>query len=180
MQKDKDIATSVHGDDFIRVGARCDLDWLKAALEKRYEFHTGGRFGPGTDDASEILVMNRVIRWTSIGIEYEADPRQAERLLEGLALDSGCKTPATTEVKPLAEQLKEDVRLPASGFTEFRGLAARSNYLPADSIDLQCAVKEVCHFISAPTEKVRDRHEAPGQVTLGAQGAGVDLPMAAC
>ena len=93
-----------------------------------------------------------MIRWTETGLEYEADPRQAERLLEGLGLDDGCKVAATPGLKPLVEQLKEDVPLPASSFTEFRGQAARSNYLAADRIDLQFGAKEICRFMSSPTE----------------------------
>ena len=97
------------------------VDWVEAALEKTRKLRKGGRLGPGGEDSSEILFVNRVIRWTSIGINYEADPRHAERLLEGLALDSGCKTTASPGIKLLVDQLKEDVKLPVSGFTGFRG-----------------------------------------------------------
>ena len=136
----KNVATSVHGDDFTSVGPKDALDWLEVSLEAKYELRKGGRLGPGDSDAKEITVLNRVIRWTDTGIEYEADPRQAERLLEGLGLDDGCKSAATPGVKPLVEALKEDVSLPTSGLTEFRGLAARANYLAADRTDLQyCA-----------------------------------------
>jgi hypothetical protein len=78
VQKDKNLATSVHGDDFTTVGAKCDLDWLETSMENKYELRKGGRLGPGKDDAKEILVLNRVIRYTSAGLEYEADPHQGE------------------------------------------------------------------------------------------------------
>ena len=95
--------------------------------------------------------MNRVIRWVDGGIEYEADPRQAERLLEGLNLDKDdCKAASTPGVKAIIEQLIEDA--PLKDLTAFRALAARANYLAADRIDLQFAAKEVCRFMSAPTE----------------------------
>ena len=45
-------------------------------MENKYELRKGGRHGPGKDDAKEILVLNRVIRYTDAGLEYEADPRQ--------------------------------------------------------------------------------------------------------
>ena len=45
------------------------------------------------------------------GLEYEADPRQAERLLEGLGLDDGCKSRATPGQKPIVENLKNDKSL---------------------------------------------------------------------
>ena len=57
VQKDKNIATSVHGDDLTSVGARCNLDWLEEALQKKYELRKGGRLGPGAEDASEIFIF---------------------------------------------------------------------------------------------------------------------------
>ena len=72
-------------------------------MEAKYELRKGGRLGPGKNDAKEILVLNRVIRYTEHGLEYEADPRQAEGLLEGLKLDSGCNPVATPGLKPLID-----------------------------------------------------------------------------
>ena len=111
--------------------------------------------------------MNRVIRWTDKGLEYEADPRQGERLLKGLGLDDGCKSTATPGLKPLIEQLKEDKLLSVDGHTEFRGLAARANYLAQDRIDLQFAAKEVCRFMSSPTETSEAAMKRMGRYPLG-------------
>ena len=58
VQKNKNNATSVHGDDFTSVGAKGDLDWLEVAIDKKYELRKGGCLGPGADDASEIPVLN--------------------------------------------------------------------------------------------------------------------------
>ena len=91
----KGLATSVHGDDFTTAGPKCEQDWFESQLEAKYELKKGGRLGPGKDDAKEITVLNRVLRWTDKGVEYEAVPRQAERLFEGLGLDEGCKATAT-------------------------------------------------------------------------------------
>ena len=97
-------------------------------------------------------MLNRVLRYTVNGFEYEADPRQAEKLLEGLSIDDGSNGAATPGLKPLLEQLEKDVAIPASGQTGFRGLAARGNYLAADRVDLQFSAKEICRFMSAPME----------------------------
>ena len=80
----RNLATSVRGDDFTTVGPKVELDWLEMKLEGKYELRKGGRLGPGKDDAKEILVLNRAIRGTEIGLEYEADPRQADRPQTGL------------------------------------------------------------------------------------------------
>ena len=71
---ENNVSTSVHGDDFTSVGAKCNLDWLEKLMEAKYELRKGGRLGPGKDDAKEILVFNRVIRYTDHGLEYTADP----------------------------------------------------------------------------------------------------------
>ena len=110
----------------------------------------GGRLGSGADDAKELTVLNRVLRYTDAGYKYEADPRQLEKLLESLGLGAGgCNSAATPGVKALIEQLETDSPVPVGGHTEFRGQAARSNYLSAGRVDLQFAAKEMSRFMSA-------------------------------
>ena len=72
----------MHGDDFTAVGPKSSLDWYEEQLKMLYELKTGGRLGPGNDDDKEAACFNRVIRWTDDGLEYEADPRQAEKWIE--------------------------------------------------------------------------------------------------
>eukprot|EP00969_Alexandrium_andersonii_P322648 14255894-Alexandrium_andersonii.AAC.1 len=43
-----------------------------------------GRLGGSAADLKEALLLNRVIRWTSSGYLYEADPRRAEQLIRDL------------------------------------------------------------------------------------------------
>ena len=81
------LACSVHGDDFTSTGPKNELDWLEAQLKDKHELRKGGRLGPGDEDAKELTVLNRVLRYTPDAFEYEADPRQAEKLQEGLSLD---------------------------------------------------------------------------------------------
>ena len=45
---------------------------------------------------------------------------------------------------------KEDIELPAEVATEFRGLAARANYLSLDRVDIQYATKENCRGMAVP------------------------------
>ena len=77
---------SVHGDDFTCPGARLQLRWLETEMRAKYELTVGARLGPGKDDDHEDQVLNRVVRWTSAGIEYEADPRQAEKSIQDTQL----------------------------------------------------------------------------------------------
>ena len=130
------VMVSVHGDDFTAAGPKSALDWFEAQLKARYELTVGGRLGPGPDDCKEATILNRVVRWTSEGLEHEADPRQVERLLEELDLEGeGVKGLVTPGVKPCATQFASERELPENEHTKFRGIAARANYLAADRPD---------------------------------------------
>ena len=85
----EDATTWAGSDDFTTVGSKRELDKFEDELEAKYELKKGGCLGPGPNDCKELTVLNRVIRWTEGGIEYEADPRQAEKLFEGLSIDDG-------------------------------------------------------------------------------------------
>ena len=79
--QNRNIACSVHGDDFTAAGPKPELDWFEATLKKSNELTVGGCLGPGPTDDKETIVLGRVIRWTDEGIEYEAGPRQVKNLL---------------------------------------------------------------------------------------------------
>ena len=74
-------------------------------MKAKYELTVGGRLGPGPNDAKEVSVLNRIIRWTARGIEYEADPRQVEKLLVEIELE-GANGAATPGQKILAHQVE--------------------------------------------------------------------------
>ena len=92
--KSRRRTSSVHGDDFTTTGPKCELDWLRGEMEKRYELTENYRLGPGSEDAKEGKILNRIIRWTAEGLEYEADPRQAEKLITSRGL-AGAKAVGT-------------------------------------------------------------------------------------
>ena len=112
VHENRGIACIVHGDDFTSTGPKVGLDWLEAQFEGKFGLRKGDRLGPGPDNATELTVINRVLRYTPDCFEYEADPRQAEKLLEGLGLDDNCNKAATPGLKPLTEQLVKNEGLP--------------------------------------------------------------------
>ena len=149
---ERGIVLSVHGDDFTAAGPKDSLDWYQKQMQERYELTIGGRLGPGDQDDKEATILNRVVRWTARGLEYEADPRQAERLLHELKLDDKTNGSTTPGVKVAAHQAQDEKPLPEREFTEFRGHSARANYLSADRPDIIFAAKEVCRFMSKLTD----------------------------
>ena len=75
------IRTVVHGDDYTSVGSPVSLEWLRRVLEKKYELKTSV-IGHEGGACTEGKVLNRIIRYTDKGIEYEADQRHAEIIAE--------------------------------------------------------------------------------------------------
>ena len=100
-------------------------------LRVKYELKEAARLGPAPEDAKAARILSRVVRWTTEGLEYEADPRQGEKLVEELGLE-GAKGVATPAVKPSMTAINSDKELPEQQSTHFRALAARGNYLFAD------------------------------------------------
>ena len=148
--KERTIMCTVHGDDFTSQGPCDQLEWFEKAVAEHYEITVGPRIGPGPNDEKEVRALNRVIRWTDVGVEYEADPRQAERLMAECGLEQ-CQSVATPGVRPTGDELANDEVLPPKLTTPFRGSSARASYLSSDRIDAQFACKEVCRSMSKPT-----------------------------
>ena len=78
-------------------------------MEGKYELTIGGRLGPGVEDAKEVRCLNRIIRGTAWGVEYAADPRLIERLLEQVNLE-GANGSASPGVKVSAHQVPSEER----------------------------------------------------------------------
>ena len=148
---ERSIALSVHGDDFTACGPKWQLDWFEEAMKQHYELTVQPRMGPAAEDGKEGVVLNRIIRWTDKGLEMEADPRQAEKLISECGLN-GANSVATPGVRLSFEQVENDKPLPEKLHTAFRGSAARANYLAADRLDCQFSAKEICRWMSKPTE----------------------------
>ncbi len=133
-----------------RWWGKIGLDWFESELKKKYELTVGPGLGPGDGDTKEATVLNRVVRWTEEGLEYEADPRQAEGLIHGCGM-GGSNSVSTPGLKETAAQVAEDTPLEHRLHTPYRSSAARPNYLAADCVDVQFAPKAVCRWMSAPT-----------------------------
>ena len=112
---------SVHGDDFTIAGPKRQIDWLKAQMESRYELKELARLGPGPNDDKEVKILNRIVRWTASGVEYEADPRQIEKVVADLGLE-GAKVIGTAGVKTDKAMLEKDGPLDEDKWTLYRAI----------------------------------------------------------
>ena len=82
QHKTREIRCLVHGDDFVSVGHPDELRWMKTKLSQRFEIKTS-MVGMNTHDGEikEARILNRVIRVTPQGWEYEADQRHADLII---------------------------------------------------------------------------------------------------
>ena len=77
-----DASMMVHGDDFLTLGDDEALSEVEHVMSSHYTIKVRAVLGAGRDDAKEVRILNRYVRWNSDGdrswIEYEPDPRHAE------------------------------------------------------------------------------------------------------
>ena len=99
----------------------------------------------------EGKVLNRVLRRTEEGWEYEADPRHAELIIKSLKLEESKPVSTAGEDEKEWKLEEESESLEGAQAREYRALAARANYLAADRADIQYAVKEICRGMATPT-----------------------------
>eukprot|EP00973_Karenia_brevis_P037396 5156352-Karenia_brevis.AAC.1 len=64
--RSRELELMVHGDDFVSVGEKADLDWFRAELGKRFKVKTA-KVGTCGDQVSEARVLNRILRVTEKG-----------------------------------------------------------------------------------------------------------------
>ena len=118
-------------------------------IAEKFEVKFRGRIGPGKDDAKDIRILNRMVTWTSQGIEYEADQRHAELIIAGCGLVGNSKPIGTPGTK-LPEEEDDEEEVSDEDQVQYRALVARANYLALDRTDIQFAVKELCRSMSSP------------------------------
>ena len=118
-------------------------------FQRRFEVKTTV-IGNGEGEAKEGRVLNRVIRITEKGWEYEGDQRHGEIIVKSQNLDEAKEvgTPGE-EARPWKAE-EEEEKLPEKTAKEYRALAARANYIAVDRMDIQFAVKEICRGMATP------------------------------
>ena len=123
---------------------------FKEIMESRFEIKTT-IVGNAAGEQKEGRVLNRILRVTEHGWEYEPDQRHADMIIEAMGLNNskGVSTPAEEE-KAWEEEANNE-ELGTEKATTFRRIAARANYLAADWPDLMYSVKEICRQMAKPT-----------------------------
>ena len=105
-------------------------------MSRQYEMKFK-EIGPESEMGKELNILNRIIRWSDNGLEYEADQRHAEAIIQGMGVEHGksLSTPGVSETN--TDDLGEKVLLCSTDSTTFRSLCARLNFLAQDRSELQ-------------------------------------------
>lgn len=153
--KPRGLRAYVHGDDFVVVGMPEQLKWMRSAIDEKSEL-TVEVLVPGKDQVKEARVLNMIIRWTKGGVEYEADPRHVEIILQQFNIGE-CKlaiTPGTKDECQAtagdAARMGADEKLDGSKHVSYRAIVAIANYLAPGRPDIAFAVKEFARSMSGP------------------------------
>ena len=119
-------------------------------MEERFEVKTR-ILGASAGEDKEGRVLNRNIRITEDGWEYEPDQRHADIIVEAMGLTGGKGVSTPTEEEKVWEEKANDEELEPEKATQFRKVGARANYLATDRPDIMYCVKEICRQMSMPT-----------------------------
>ena len=79
-----------------QLARRTRWTMYEKAVAAEYEITIGPRLGPGPSDGKEARSVNSVISLHEHHIEYEADPRQAEKPIDECGLDAQNINPMAT------------------------------------------------------------------------------------
>ena len=147
----KDISLVVHGDDFTFCALEPDLVWIQGLMQSWFPIKIRAMIGGEIQDDKEVVILNRLLRWTPSGLEYEADPRHRSVLLEHFGLNGGNVRGLTQNGSKMETyDSYESEYLEGKDATMFRALTARLNYLSLDCPDLQFPIKQCSREMSNP------------------------------
>ena len=147
----RNVMAVIHGDDITVLASQGGVGWMKQQLQTRYDIKLSAVLGPGRNDDKSVRILNRIVTWAEDGLEYEADQRHAELILQELDLVHAkpMSTPGTSDRQPEDD---DDTELTSKEGTKYRRLVARLNYIAQDRPGIQYATKELCRHMADPRQ----------------------------
>ena len=116
-----------------------------------FDIKVRGMLGPDRDDDKEVTILGRTVRWTDEGVEYEADMKHRTKVLEYFGFNSSTRGLTCNGDKEDKEEPWMDQPMDKEQAKEFRGLAARLNYMSQDCPDLQFPIKQASREMANPS-----------------------------
>ena len=150
--EERDLSLAVHGDDFSFCGLDEDLKWINEQMGRWFDIKVRAILGEDPEDDKEVTILGRIVRWTSNGSEFEADPKHRSLIMETFGFKEGSKGLVNNGEKDTREEVGDNEEMDKGEATEFRGVVARMNFLSQDCPDLQFPVKECSKQMARPTK----------------------------
>ena len=119
---------------------------MAEVFHNKYKTKVRGILGPDFHDMKAMTILNWIVEWTNAGIQYEADPRHVDLIIEELGLENANGSDVTRSKVDVNET---DTELDHEDAYGPWSIAARLNFLAADRIDIQFASKEICRRLSS-------------------------------
>jgi hypothetical protein len=124
-----------------------------------------------------VVILGRTLRWKEWGIEWEADEKHRELLMDRFGFDKKTKSldqNGDNEVHQDEEWEQEPLDTGES--TEFTAAAARLNFLSQDSPELQYPAKEVSTEMATPRIGAWKRMKRVSRFLLGREAVIWEYP----
>ena len=97
-------------------------------------------------------MLNRIVRATEGGWEYEADQRHVDIILSDLGSAGANPVSTPSEDEKAWEKEENEKEMTGDRATRYRAIAARANYLATDRPDIMYPTKEICRHMAKPTK----------------------------
>ena len=82
----RNIKMTCQVDDFVIIATEDDICWLIEEMKKVYELKAT-ILGPESHHKQEVRILNRIVRWSPEGIQYECDQRHADVIVKELGME---------------------------------------------------------------------------------------------
>ena len=120
----------------------------------------------------QLQILNRTVRWSSLGLWIEADPRHVKEVIKASGLEgaSPAPTPGVAARGKTRVKEKEGSVDPGLGHEEttfFRAVAARLNYLSQDRPDITFTTMMLCSKMSRPDAQDLKNMKRVGRFLVG-------------
>ena len=120
---------AAHGDDFTFTGLEEVLFWMRDLMKSWFEIKVRAMLGPDARDDKEVVILGRRVTYGKDRIEYEADRKHRENILEHFGMGKGTRALSTNGEKDPKKEEGDEVDLEKEESIIYRGLAARLNFL---------------------------------------------------
>ena len=112
--------------------------------------------------------MNRLLTWTTEGIERECDPRHAQIVIRELGVANAGAKITTPGIKEIPEEAESECQpLPLDQVSWYRSLCMRVAYMAQGRVDLGVIIRELAKGMKTPTVRHVEKLKRAARFLIG-------------